>query len=411
MKRTPATTISAGGCALLCVAGSAFAAPRSGDLGTAFPSPPPRSAVDAVCPIEIRLFSESDSCAIGENFLMTCEFTNTTSNTIQLHAVDLDLLINPLWVRTSDGPPTRSQRIGLDAREDRPGSNGVIELGPLETLKTRILSQGETSRPFVKDSGVLHLTAEVGPIRVQGITDNSWTLKTNTMRIVVRAPNDRDRSALTELSSIEKDRADRGLAVYLTRLEQWLAAHPDSPLSPGVHRAFVQGWSARLNALKRSEFEAPDALFGSLRFCLERGAPYSNVVGRDYLEFLYAKKQWTLIELAARRIHDRAKVSRLSDRAEFYLGAWGALLDTHAFADMDRPQKERLRAPLLMCLRRSLESGNQYAIEQAPHLLKQLEQMSAWDVLGQVAEWTESGCTPNVDVSRYIDIARQHTER
>lgn len=262
---------------------------------------------------------------------------------------------------------------------------------------------------FLSDAGVVSVRADVGPIVVYGDSKNMCTVGTNTIQIAVRASNAQEVDTFNELDSILKSRAKRGKRAYLDGLEEWVTSHGDTALAPRVHYKLVEGWSGSLDALKRKELQAPDALFESLRFCLEKGAPYSNVVGVNYLEFLYVEKRWELVELAALRIQERTKVSRLSDRAESYIGAWGALLDTSAFAGIDDTWKDRLRGPLLRCLRRSLESGNEYAVKGAPRLLARLEQLEAWTVLGHVAQWTQVGCSSSVDANPYIKTAREHT--
>jgi hypothetical protein len=244
---------------------------------------------------------------------------------------------------------------------------------------------------------------------VRGNPEDVWTLSTNTIRVAVRAPEEQDISAFNDLDMIVKSGRVDGKGSYLVGLEHWLTKHSDSVLAPQVHSALVTGWSgSRLDALKHKDLDPREALFASLRFCLENGAPYSNVVGREYLEFLYMQKRWDLVRLSALRIQDRVKTSRRSDEEEAYLGSWGALLDTDAFAGLDPTSKDRLRQPLLSCLRRSLESGNQYAVGKTPYLLQRLEEGEQWKLLEEVALWAQRGCSPRIDVRPYLKKAREH---
>lgn len=361
-------------------------------------------------PIKVTLSLAADSCAAGENFIITCAFTNITRNPVQLHAVDLDLLVDPLWVSIDGGASKSGHRIAAHSGKERPGAEDLIEFDPGETLEARVFFlQGEALASPLSNPGVIYVRADVGPLTVYGDSKDTWTVATNTIRIVVRASDSVEVAAFGELDSILTSRVEAGLAAYLSRLEEWLANHGDSPLAPRIHYELVQAWSGRLDSLKGEENQAPVALFSSLRFCLEKGSPYSNIVGRDYLEFLYVKKRWDLVELAAHRIQERTKISRLSDRAESYIGSWGVLLDTKLFAGIDDTWKNKLRAPLLRCLQRSLESGNKHAMRQAPQLLVRLERLESWTALGQVAQWVQAGCSSAVDATPYIQAAREHT--
>lgn len=361
------------------------------------------------CPIDVKLSVAADSCAVGENFIITCAFTNITRNPVRLHARDLDLLVDPLWIAIDDGPPKRGHRIAQHSGKERPGAEEVIEFDPGETLKTKVFFlPGETLTSFLSDAGVVSVRADVSPLIVYGDFKNIWTVTTNAIRIAVRPSDEQEVDALNELDSILAGRAKRGKRAYLDGLEEWVREHGDSALAPRIHYKLVEGWFGSLNALKREELEAPDALFASLRFCLEKGTPYSNIVGRDYLEFLYVQKRWELVELAALRIQEHTKISRLSDRAESYIGSWGALLDTSAFAGIDDTWKERLRVPLLRCLRRSLESGNPHAVRNASGILQRLERAENWALLEQVALWAQRGCSSKIDVHPYLEKAREH---
>jgi hypothetical protein len=362
------------------------------------------------CPIAVKLSVASGSRALGENFVLICSFTNVTRKPVRLRAVDLDQLVDPLWVNLDGGTPIRGHRISQHSGKEHPGAGNVIEFSPGETLATRVFFlQDEALTSSLGEASVIDVRAEVGPIIVAGESKNSWRASTNVIQISVRIPDNQEAKEFDELSTIMTGRASRGMGTYLDELTKWITDHTDSPLAPRMHYELVSGWSARLDALKREEIGASDALFDSIRFCLEKGAPYSNIVGRDYLEFLYLNKRWKLVELAAHRIHEHTKISRLSDGAEAYIGSWGALLDTTAFVEIDDSSKERLRAPLLRCLRRSLKSGNRYAIGQAPVLLSRLEQLEAWEVLGVVASWAREGCSSAVDADMYIKVAREHS--
>ncbi len=408
MTRTRETLPHAGLRVLICVFGLGLFGPGyKAPVGLAAEAATHGTSREA-CPIDVKLSVAADTCAVGENFIITCTFTNITRDPVRLHAIDLDLLVDPLWIGIDDGPPKRGHRIALHSGKERPGTEDVIELGPAETVETKIFFlQGETLASFLSDAGVVYVRADVGPLIVYGDSKNMWTVTTNAIRIAVRASDRQELDAFSELDSILTGRAKRGMSTYLSGLEEWVTDHADSALAPRIHYELAVGWSGRLDALKIKELQAPHALFASLRFCLEKGAPYSNVVGLDYLEFLYAQKRWELVELAALRIQERTRISRLSDSAESYIGAWGALLDTSAFAEIDDTWKKRLRPPLLGCLRRSLESGNEHAMRQAPRLLARLERLEAWTVLGQVAEWAQVGCSSAVDVNPYIKAARE----
>lgn len=370
---------------------------------------PATGPTPTACPIKVEIIPTSGTWTVGEDVVITCAFTNVTARQLRLRTVDLGRLVNRFSVSIDGAPIQPGRRLGLEFDTVTPRPGEAIGFAPGETLQTKVFLLGGDSVPSgLTDPVTLEIVFDTGPIVVNGDSaENECSVRTNAIDVTFQAPNaqDQDQAQLNALRSVAASRSASGLLTYLEGVENWLAKYGDSTFAPGAHYQLVTGWSEMLDALKRRDLEVPTALITSLRYCLDAGPPYSDVVDRDYLEFLYATRRWELVELAAQRIHDRTKVSRLSDRAEWYIGAWGSLLDSDAFADLDDAWKERLRAPLLRCLRSSLGRCNDEVKTQAPKLLDELAKAKAWSALGQVAQWTESGCGPAVDTAPYLDAA------
>ncbi len=361
----------------------------------------------ASSPVGVELQTSLTTCAVGENIVFTCRITNLTSEPIALRAQSLETIVTRMTVGLQGGAATEFNRTHPHAQGK---SMGLLVLDPKQSIEQRmLLLDNDLVVPFFDQAGLWEIRATVSvPIDRDGVTGRT-VAETNTILLSVEVPSKDEETAIKTLDALLEQRSNVGTELFLAQLEAFLELSAKTRLTRQAEYILVRSRVPSLDAYNKGTRKPSDVLFAAIRSCLEESPPFSApVLTRAYLEFLGKAKRWDLVELAGHAIAQYRHRSNELQAAEAYLGAWGALINTHPFLEMDARWEARLRKPLLECLRRSLDS-QKISNRVARQVLRPLSTLQEWELLEQAAECVLREDSADGSAVEYLELARSHT--